>query len=136
MTRAFLENTKHNVTRYISLAGIQNGPVLDISQTPSHTLGVYGLFGPLSFGNYTREVLYEILYSTLLEDRLAYADFWYLPYSITPSNQPNITRNDPNHHGLYLEYNQFLPKYTNQILHPRAQEFKSNFLRLKGNSAT
>jgi len=102
LCRGVLEHILHNVDTFISLSSPQAGQFGDTD------------FTKFLFPHLLRDQIYRIAY-TPLGQNISVGNYW----------------NDPHHQDLYLKASEFLAVLNNDSYNARADEFKSNFLRLK-----
>jgi len=78
--------------------------------------GFYGLteFLQWFFPGITLPNAYKILYTEEVQKKISFANYW----------------RDPKHHNDFLTKNEYLPLINNEVDHPKAAEYKANFLRI------
>jgi palmitoyl-protein thioesterase len=104
--RAYImNNDDHGVDTFMTLA--------------APNVGVYGIpdiaYLRELLGNITRDNAYLLLYTSVIQNRISFANMW----------------NDPKHPREYIARNIFLPSYSNEIVHSNNAKFKTNFLKIK-----
>ena len=110
LTRAVIQALPESlrVINYVSMAGPQ--------------LGQWGMcvmnknvLNSTIVKSMTRTAGWLAFYNPIAQREISVANYW----------------NDPNHQWSDKEFNHFLPEVNNLVSHPRSDEFKKNFLRLK-----
>lgn len=97
----------------------QNHGVDTFMTLATPNMGVYGipdiaLLRQL-LGNVTRDNAHFLLYTKVAQERISFSNYW----------------NDPKQRRDYLTKNTFLPFANNEMNHPRLQDYKRNFLKIK-----
>ena len=122
----------HKVDTFVSVAGPLLGmyvrplPPAVVAPPPASSLTVCSRWGhsrgipknwtvvPQGLHNISDDLLYLTLYQKSIQLSVSVGNYW----------------TDSVHMGSYLINNLWLPKFNNEVVHPLAAEFKSNFLRL------